>query len=141
MKNMGQNLLIVKIILKLTALVLLVYFTSSHWFFHKYFFNSLDIYGNDLNSTFVISQLQLIGALSLGFAFLAWIASNDPLKHRVIIQALLLTGSICIAIFFYNIGTGKLPIRFWINAILLAIPLLLVIIFYPWQNHRKDIAK
>ena len=131
---MRPNLLIVKVVLRTAALVEIGFFTVTHWFFREYFFNSLGIKSSEFSSTFVISQLQLIGALVLGFAILSWIAASDPIKYRTVIQVMLLTGSLCVSIFVYSVATGKLPEQFAFNATLIALQLLLVTVFYPWKK-------
>ena len=137
MKNINRNLSILKFILRVSAIIEVVYFTMSQWFFHEYFFNSLGVYGNELRSTFVISQIQLIGAETLGIAMLTWIAAGDPLKYRAIIQALLFTGCIVIAIFLYNVVTARVPAQFIVNAILIGSQVLIVAILYPWNEKIK----
>lgn len=134
MANISRNLFIVKIVLRSAAVIEAGYFTASHWFFHAYFFNALGIHGAELGSAFVISQLQLIGALVLGFALLSWIAASDPLKYRAVVQVILLIGCLCTSIFVYSVVTGRLPIQFSFNAVLVALQLLFVTAFYPWKE-------
>jgi hypothetical protein len=137
MENATDNLRILKIVLKISALIEVFYFTASHWFFHEYFFNSLGIFGNDLSSTFVISQFQLIGAQVLGIAAITWIAASDPLKYRMIIQALLFTGCIAVAIFVYNVITVRVPVQFIVNAILIGGQVVLITVLFPWSKNLK----
>ena len=137
MEKTSRNLIRVKVILRAAAFVEVGYFTASHWFFHQRFFNWLGIDGPDLNSPFVVSQLRLIGALVLGFAALGWIAASDPRRHRAVIQVLLLTGSACVMIFVSSVITGALPPQFLLNAMLLALPILLVTVLYPWKGDER----
>ena len=134
MENISRNLLILKFIMRASALVEVAYFTASHWFFHVYFFNTLGIYGDDLNSLFVINQLKLIGAMALGIATITWVAASDPLKYRAIIQALLFMGSVVVAIFIYDVVTSKVPVQFIVNAVLIGSQVLIVSVLYPWKK-------
>ncbi|MGV8934614.1 MAG: BphX family protein [Gallionellaceae bacterium] len=134
MNDNSLNMRILKIILRISALIEIFYFTASHWFFHEYFFNSLGIYGNDLSSTFVISQFQLIGAQVLGIAMITWIAASDPIKYRSIIQVLLFTGSVAVVIFVYNILAARVPVQFIANAILIGSQIIIITALYPWKR-------
>ena len=134
MENISRNLLILKFIMRASALIEVAYFTASHWFFHVYFFNALGIYGDDLNSLFVINQLKLIGAMALGIATITWVAASDPLKYRAIIQALLFMGSVVTAIFIYDVVTSKVPVQFIVNAVLIGSQVLIVSVLYPWKK-------
>lgn len=48
------------------AIMQIFYFSASNCFFQHEFFNVLGLYGLDLDSPFVISQLQLTGAMIMG---------------------------------------------------------------------------
>ncbi len=91
-----------KIVLRGTSLFLLIYFTASHWFFHRFFFNLLGIQGADLESPFVISQLQLIGGMVAGYALLCLMIARDIDRLKDVLKVVLLVGAISVVIF---IGT------------------------------------
>ncbi|MBY0564717.1 MAG: hypothetical protein K2P58_11065 [Hyphomonadaceae bacterium] len=114
------------------GIVELVYFTASHWFFHRAFFNALGVNGPELESPFVISQLQLIGALVMGYALMNLLIAGDPERNRPLMALILAVGLGCIAIFIGNVWAGTLPALFLLNATLLAVQIALVTTLFPW---------
>ncbi len=127
-----MNLL--KIVIKVTSLFLLIYFTASHWFFHKLFFNSLGIHGADLESPFVISQLQLIGGMVAGYALLCFIIARDLDRLKDVLKVVLLVGAISVVIFVGNVAMGTLPVPFLVNAGFLAGQIFIVLILLPKRD-------
>jgi hypothetical protein len=131
-----QDHRLLKAVLRTSAVAELLYFTGSHWFFHHRFFNALGITGPDLDSPFVISQLQIIGLLVLGYSLLGFIIASDPVRYRAVLATILLVGVGCIAIFVGSVAAGTLPAPFLVNAVLLAIQIGLGVWLFP-----KDLAK
>lgn len=129
----------IRILLWVCAIAEVAYFTASHWFYHRLFFNTLGIKGPILESTFVISQLQLIGALVLGYAALTLLAASDPPKHRSTIKVVLVVGAMATAIFVGNIALGRLPIEFGANAVVLVLQIVLVSWLYPWSQLPRSV--
>jgi hypothetical protein len=121
-------------ILWISGLTEIFYFTSSHWFYRRAFFNFLGIYGADLESTYVQSQLQLIGMLVLGYALMNFIIASDPVRYRPIMALIFIVGIGCVAIFIAHVIAGTLPIMFLVNAALLAAQLIAVAVLFPWKT-------
>lgn len=115
----------------ISALAEFVYFSLSHWFFHREFFHALGIHGPDLESPFVISQLQLIGALVMGYALMNLVIAGDPVRYRPFLNLILTIGSICIAIFVVSVWVGTLPAMFLVNAALVLAQVALVAMLLP----------
>ena len=132
-----RNFQLLKMVLWLSAAVDLIYFTASHWFFHRLFFNALGIHGADLESPFVISQLQLIGALVMGYALLNVVIAHDPLRYREIMKVILLIGCVCVSIFIGSVAAGTLPSLFLINAALLSLQIVVVACIFPWNTKQS----
>ena len=120
-------------VLWVSGLTEIVYFTSSHWFYHRAFFNFLGIYGADLESVYVQSQLQLIGLLVLGYALMNFIIAGDPVRYRPLMALIFVVGIGCIAIFIGHVIAGTLPTMFLVNAALLAVQLIAVGVLFPWK--------
>lgn len=125
---------LLKAVLWISAAIELLYFTASHWFFHRAFFNMLGIDGPDLDSPFVISQLQLIGAQVMGYALMNFLIASDPERYRPLMALILAVGVGCIAIFIGNVWAGTLPALFLLNAALLAVQIALVTALFPWTS-------
>lgn len=123
---------LLKAVLLISGIVELVYFTASHWFFHRAFFNALGVNGPELESPFVISQLQLIGALVMGYALMNLLIAGDPERNHPLMALILAVGLGCIAIFIGNVWAGTLPALFLLNAMLLAVQIALVAMLFPW---------
>ena len=130
--------LLLRSVLCLSGLTEIIYFTSSHWFYHRAFFNFLGIYGADLESPFVQSQLQLIGLLVLGYALMTFLIASDPMRYRPLMAVIFVIGIGCIAIFIGWVIAGTLPPMFLVNAALLAVQLTAVGVLFPWK--RKPYA-
>lgn len=128
---------LLKSILWTSAIAEFVYFSLSHWFFHRFFFNALGIHGPDLESPFVVSQLQLIGAMVMGYSLLMIVTALDPGRHRRPLGVILAVGATCIAIFLGNVAAGTLPPLFLINAVLLAIQVGATLILFPAEPARR----
>lgn len=120
-------------VLWISGLTEIVYFTSSHWFYHRTFFNFLGIYGADLESTYVQSQLQLIGMLVLGYALMNFIIASNPVRYRPLMGLIFFVGTGCIVIFIGHVIAGTLPTVFLVNAALLAVQLIAVGFLFPWK--------
>lgn len=129
-----QNHSLLRAVLWVSGLIQIIYFTSSHWVYPHAFFNFLGIYGADLDSTFVQSQLQLIGMMVLGFALMNFVIARDPVRYRPIMAIIFIVGWGCVAIFVGHVMAGTLPNRFLINAALLAVQLVIVGILFPWKS-------
>ena len=125
----------------ISGLTEIVYFTSSHWFYHRAFFNFLGIYGADLESTYVQSQLQLIGMLVLGYALMNFIIASDPVRYRPVMALIFFVGIGCIAIFIGHVISGTLPTMFLVNAALLAVQLIVVGTLFPWKRFNTSTPK
>ncbi len=130
---------LLKATLWISALAEFVYFSLSHWFFHRPFFNTLGIHGPDLESPFVISQLQLIGVLVMGYAVMNLVIASDPPRYRPLLKVILAIGALCIAIFIVSVQTGTLPVMFLVNAALVLVQVALVAILLPAVT-RQDVA-
>lgn len=130
-----------KVVLWLGAAVDLGYFTASHWFFHRWFFHTLGIRGPDLESPFVISQLQLIGALVMGYALLNVVIARDPVRYREIMKIVLLVGCVCTFIFIGNVVAGTLPPLFLTTAALLCLQIVPVAWLFPWDTKERAPAQ
>lgn len=126
-----RNLRLLKATLWISAIVEFVYFSLSHWFFHREFFHALGIRGPDLESPFVISQLQLIGAMVMGYALMNLVIASDPLRYRPLLKLILAIGSVCIAIFVVSVWVGTLPTMFLVNAALVLAQVALVAMLLP----------
>ena len=86
-----------------------------------------------MESTYVQSQLQLIGMLVLGYALLNFIIASDPVRFRPVMALIFFVGIGCIAIFIGHVIAGTLPTMFLVNAALLAVQLIVVGILFPWK--------
>lgn len=126
-----NRLQLLKATLWISAIAEFVYFSTSHWFFHRAFFNALGIHGADLDSPFVISQLQLIGAMVMGYALMNLIIASDPVRYRPLLALILVIGTLCIAIFTISVWIGTLPALFMINAAILLVQVALVAALFP----------
>ncbi len=115
----------------ISALAEFAYFSLSHWLFHRGFFHALGIQGPDLESPFVVSQLQLIGALVMGYALINLIIASDPVRYRPLLTLILVIGSLCIAIFVVSVWVGTLPAMFLVNAALVLAQVVLVAMLLP----------
>ena len=124
-------------VLWISGLTEIVYFTSSHWFYHRAFFNFLGIYGGDLESTYVQSQLQLIGMLVLGYALMNFIIARDPVRYRPLMALIFIVGTGCVAIFVAHVIAGTLPPMFLVNAVLLGVQLIAVGVLFPWKTQAE----
>lgn len=122
---------LLKIVIQGSSLFLLIYFTASHWFFHRFFFNSLGVQGPDLESPFVISQLQLIGGMVAGYALLCLMIAKDLDRLKDVLKVVLLVGGISVVIFIGNVVRGTLPAAFLLNAALLSGQILIVLVLLP----------
>lgn len=79
------------------------------------------------------SQLHLIGMLMLGYALMNFIIASDPIRYRPLMGLIFGVGTGCIAIFVGHVIAGTLPIMFLINAVLLAVQLIVVGALFPWK--------
>lgn len=131
-----DKLKVLKIVLRTSAIFQLIFWSFSHWFFPKFFFTSLGVINVNFDSGFAISQVNIIGALVFALAVATWLAANDPIRNRVVIQALYVAGVSCIAVFVYNVSVGNLPFKALINIIAIIFQLILVGILYPWKMKR-----
>ena len=104
------------------------------YFRMKQYFNALGIQGPDLESPFVRSQLQLIGALVLGYALMNLVIARDPERYRDVLAVIIAIGLCCIVIFIGNVLAGTLPALFLINAVLLTIQIAIVAGLFPWKS-------
>jgi hypothetical protein len=129
----GSSYSLLRAVLWLIAAIELAYFTGSHWFFHRAFFNALGITGPDLESPFVISQLQLIGVLVMGYALMNVIIARDPERYRPFMAVILAVGIGCVIVFVGSVWAGTLPALFLINALLLSVQVVLVACLFPWK--------
>jgi hypothetical protein len=131
------RLRLLKATLWLSALAEFVYFSLSHWFFHREFFHALGIHGPDLESPFVVSQLQLIGAMVMGYALMNLIVASDPLRYRPLLTLILAIGSICVAIFVVSVCVGTLPAMFLVNAAMVFVQVALVAMLLPARTQES----
>lgn len=122
------------LLLRLFAVIEVAYFTASHWFFPRRFFSSLGIAPNETDSPFVRSQLQLIGAMVLGYALLFWVIAREPRRHRPVMAVVLAVGVVCTVIFGGNVAAGAVPPRFLVNAGLLVIQMAVTAWLFPWRD-------
>lgn len=99
-----------------SGLFLGAYFTVSHWFFPKAFFRALEETGPELDSPFLLSQLQLIGAMVLGYAALCWLVAREPARHHEVLRIILGVGALSTLIFVGSVALGRLPAVFLVNA-------------------------
>ncbi len=120
-----------RILLTISAACEVLWFTSSHWFWHRRFFNLLAVHGPDLESTFVISQLQLIGAMVMGYALTMLLIARDPVKYREVLRIVLFTGVIAALIFVGNVVTGRMSPMFLINASMLTAQFVAATFWFP----------
>ncbi len=125
------SLRVLKATLWISAIVDFVYFSLSHWFFHREFFRTLGIHRPDLESPFVISQLQLIGVLVMGYALMNLVIASDPLRYRPLLILILAIGSACIAVFVVSVWVGTLPAMFLVNAALVLAQVAVVAMLFP----------
>jgi hypothetical protein len=122
------------VVLRVSAVVLAVYFTCSHWFFPHQFFRALGIMGPEPDSDFVLSQLRLIGAMVAGYAVVLWIIARDIERFRPILGVVLLVGTAAVGIFVGQVVMGTLPRPFLVNAGLLALQVFIVLALRPWRG-------
>ena len=123
-----------KLVLRSMAVFLLLYFTASHWFFHRFFFHTLGITGPELESPFVASQLQLIGAMVLGFALTLFLIAHEPRAHAGPMKVVLVVGALCSVIFIANVLAGTLPLHFLVNAGVLMAASAMTVALFPWRG-------
>lgn len=121
-------------LLRVSALVEFAYFSLSHWFAPTLFFSTLGIDAVEIVSPFVRSQLQLIGAMVMGYSLVNLLVASDPRPYRGVMGIVLVVGIACIAIFLGHIVAGTLPVLFAINAALLAIQVLAIAWMFPWSS-------
>jgi hypothetical protein len=122
--------------LVLSAVCEVVWFTGSHWFWHRRFFNGLGIDGPELESPFVRSQLQLIGGMVLGYALITLHIARDPTGQRDLLRIVMVIGAIMIAIFLGNVASGSVPPQFLVNAGLLAVQIGVTGAWFPPRLKR-----
>lgn len=130
---------LLKALLWSIGIVDLFYFTASHLFFPLAFFQALGASGPDLDSPFVISQLQLIGTLALGYSLMNFIIATDPERNRTLMALNLCIGTVFTAIFVGGVHIETLPAPFLINAMLLLVQIVLVMFLFPWISLGKDV--
>lgn len=118
---------LLSIVLRGSAIFLFGYFTLSHWFFPRAFFEALGVRGPVLDSTFLLSQLRLIGAMVAGYSAILLLCARDPQRHRPALWVVLAVGAMCTAVFVGQVSAGTLPRPFLVNAALLAAPLVTVL--------------
>ncbi len=128
-----DKLRLLKIALRASAIFQLIFWSFSHWFFPKFFFTSLGVVNVNFDSGFAISQVNIIGALVFALAVATWLAANDPIRNRVVIQTLYVAGISCIGVFVYNIFVGNLPLKAIVNVFAIIFQLILVGVLYPWK--------
>ena len=121
-------------VLRVSALVEFVYFSLSHWFAPALFFTTLGIDVAEVASPFVRSQLQLIGAMVMGYSLINLLVASNPHQHRDVMGIVLFVGAVCIAIFVGHIIAGTLPVLFVFNVVLLAVQILAVALLFPWST-------
>lgn len=130
----GTKSHLLSVLLRITAVFIFVYFSLSHWFFWKPFFNFLGIYGSDLESRFVTSQLHLIAFMVMGYSLLLYLISTNPRKHRGTMVVVMLVGLGCSSVFIGNVLLGTLPKGFLLNTLILVCPMVFVVILFPWRE-------
>jgi len=112
----ARNDQILIVLLRIFALIEFVYFSLSHWFFPAFFFTSLEINASEVASHFVNSQLQLIGAMVMGYSLLNLVVASDLRKNRDVMSIILLVGTVCAGIFVGHVVAGTLPKIFLISS-------------------------
>lgn len=130
----ARNDQILIILLRIFALIEFVYFSLSHWFTPTYFFTSLGIDATEVASQFVRSQLQLIGAMVMGYSLLNLVVASDLRKNRDVMSIILLVGLVCTGIFIGHVAAGTLPKIFLINALMLLTQILIAAWLFPWRQ-------
>lgn len=125
-------------LLRVFALFEFVYFSLSHWFAPKLFFTTLGVDAAEVASPFVRSQLQLIGAMVMGYSLLNLLVASDPHRHRGVMAIVLVVGTACVAIFLGHILAGTLPMLFAANAVLLSIQVLAIAWMFPSSTARNQ---
>lgn len=122
------------VLLRIFALVEFVYFSLSHWFFPTFFFTSLNIDAAEVSSHFINSQLQLIGAMVMGYSLLNLLVATDLRKNRDVMSIILLVGLACTGIFIGHVVAGTLPKIFLINAAMLSTQIVIAAWLFPWRQ-------
>lgn len=122
------------VLLRIFALIEFVYFSLSHWFFPAFFFTSLEIDASEVASHFVKSQLQLIGAMVMGYSLLNLVVASDLRKNRDVMGVILLVGLVCTGIFIGHVVAGTLPKIFLINAAMLSTQIMIAAWLFPWRQ-------
>lgn len=118
-------------LLRTFAVLEFIYFSLSHWFAPALFFTTLGIDANAVASPFVRSQLQLIGAMVMGYSLTFLVVATDPFKYRDFLKISILVGIFAIGIFAMHVAAGTLPKLFAVNALMLSMQVGLVVWLFP----------
>jgi hypothetical protein len=118
-------------LLRTFAVLEFIYFSLSHWFAPALFFTTLGIDPNAVASPFVRSQLQLIGAMVMGYSLTFLVVATDPFKYRDFLKISILVGIFAIGIFAMHVAAGTLPKLFAVNALMLSMQVGLVVWLFP----------
>jgi len=130
---------ILKLVLRVTAVLMTFWWGLSHLFFPKWFFNIMDVKfeGVDFSHGLTSVAVQTIGVLILGIATASWLAASNPVKNKVVIQMLYIVGIGSILVFLYHIIFQDYPSRVWFNVIFVAVELILLTALYPWKESSQ----
>ena len=119
-----------KIVLYVSAVVLLFWWGATHIFFKEFYFNEVFSVAFNAGDDFDNEASEMIGVLCIALAYGAFLAARNPSKNVNLIKVLIIAAVGSGLVFLYNILTGSAPASLLFNVALLFVMVVAIMILY-----------